>query len=85
MILKNVIQSCNGLQLSALQLTRYLGNHFNYWAGGEFGQVRYPRAMLRIVLNRTLKHAGIRFPKPPESTTDTSSTDTSAAATADVQ
>ncbi|HEY9068552.1 MAG TPA: hypothetical protein VIO33_26435 [Burkholderiaceae bacterium] len=65
-MLKHVIKSCNGLQLTALQLTRYLSNHFNYWAGGEFGQARYPRAMLRLVLNRTLAHAGIRFPKPPE-------------------
>ncbi|HKW84932.1 MAG TPA: DUF707 domain-containing protein [Burkholderiaceae bacterium] len=65
-ILRNLIKSCNGLQLSALQLTRYLSNHFNYWAGGEFGQSRYPRAILRIVLNRALGHAGIRFPKPPE-------------------
>ena len=65
-MLKHLIKSCNGLQLSALQLTRYLSNHFNYWAGGEFGQARYPRAILRVVLNRALAHAGIRFPKPPE-------------------
>jgi len=65
-VLKHLIKSCNGLQLSALQLTRYLSNHFNYWAGGEFGNARYPRAILRIVLNRALAHAGIRFPKPPE-------------------
>lgn len=73
-VLKHIIHSCNGLQLSALQLTRYLGNHFNYWAGGEYGAARYPRAMLRIVLNRTLEHTGIRFPKPPEAdkTTDVS-------------
>ena len=65
-MLKQLIKSCNGLQVSALQLTRYLSNHFNYWAGGELGQARYPRAILRVVLNRTLAHAGIRFPKPPE-------------------
>ena len=65
-VLKALIASCNGLSLSALQLTRYLGNHFNYWSGGEMGSPRYPRALLRVVLNQTLKHSGIRFPKPPE-------------------
>jgi hypothetical protein len=65
-MLKALLKSCNGLKLSALQLTRYLGNHFNYWAGGESGHRRYPRALLRVVLNQTLKHTGIRFPKPPE-------------------
>jgi hypothetical protein len=61
-----VIQSCNGLSLSAFQLTQYLGNHFNYWVEGMGARSNYPRALLRIVLNQTLKHAGLRFPKPPE-------------------
>jgi Protein of unknown function (DUF707) len=65
-VLRALLKSCNGLKLTALQLTRYLGNHFNYWAGGEYGHSRYPRALLRVVLNRELKHAGIHFPKPPE-------------------
>jgi len=65
-VLKALLASCNGLKLSALQLTRYLGNHFTYWAGGEMGASRYPRALLRVVLNRALGYAGIRFPKPPE-------------------
>lgn len=64
-MLRNLMQSCNGKQMSALQLTRYLSNHFQYWAGGEMGHVRYPRAILRIVLNQALKHVGIRFPAPP--------------------
>lgn len=64
-MLKHLIQSCNGLQMNALQLTRYLSNHFNYWSG-EAGPIRYPRAMLRIVLNQALRHCGIRFPNPPE-------------------
>ena len=64
-VLKALLASCNGLAMSALQLTRYLGNHFNYWIGGEMGQSRYPRGLLRVVLNQTLKHAGIRFPHPP--------------------
>jgi len=51
--------------MSALQLTRYLSNHFTYWSG-EAGAIRYPRAMLRIVLNQALRHCGIRFPNPPE-------------------
>ena len=61
-----MLESCNGLKTSALMLTRYLSNHFNYWAGGEMGHSRYPRALLRVVLNQTLKHAGIRFPAPPQ-------------------
>ena len=64
-MLKHLIQSCNGLQMSAVQLTRYLSNHFTYWSGAA-GPVRYPRAMLRIVLNQALRHCGIRFPNPPE-------------------
>jgi len=65
-MLQAMISSCNGMKLSALQLTRYLGNHFNYWAGGEFGHSRYPRSVLRIILNETFKDVGIRFPKPPQ-------------------
>ena len=71
-VLKLLMGSCNGLKASALQVTRYLSNHFHYWAGGEMGSARYPRALLRVVLNRELKHAGIRFPKPelPDTTQD---------------
>lgn len=65
-LLKALLVSCNGLSMSALQLTRYLGNHLHYWMGGEMGAARYPRSLLRVVLNQTLKHAGIRFPQPPE-------------------
>ena len=36
-MLKALLNSCNGLQVSALMLTRYLSNHFHYWAGGEMG------------------------------------------------
>ncbi len=64
-MLKAVIGSCNGLPISALQLTRYLANHVNYWSGAV-GGMRYPRALLRIALNQRLAHTGIRFPKPLE-------------------
>lgn len=77
-MLKALLASCNGLKISALQLTRYLGNHFNYWAGGEFGHSRYPRALLRVVLNQALKHTGIHFPKPPETTTESLATQATA-------
>ena len=63
-MLRALMNSCGGLKASALMVTRYLSNHFQYWAGGEMGHSRYPRALLRVVLNRELKHAGIRFPKP---------------------
>lgn len=63
-LLRTLIASTNGLKVSALHLTRYLGNHFQYWAGGEMGHTRYPRELLRVVLNQALKHTGIRFPRP---------------------
>lgn len=66
-MLKALMKSCNGMQTSALSLTRYLSNHFCYWAGGEMGHCRYPRALLRVVLNRELAGSGIRFPSPPGS------------------
>lgn len=66
-MLRQLMESCNGKKISALQLTRYLSNHFQYWSGGATGPARYPRAILRIVLNQALKHVGIRFPAPPES------------------
>jgi len=73
-VLKALLTSCNGLKGSALMLTRYLGNHFNYWAGSH-GNNRYPRALLRVVLNQALKHADIRFPRPatPDAETETDS------------
>ncbi len=62
-----LMQSLQGVQISPLQLTRYLSNHFHYWAGSEFfGRTRYPRALLRVVLNRELAGTGIRFPSPTE-------------------
>jgi Protein of unknown function (DUF707) len=79
-MLRHVLTSCNGLKLSALALTRYLGNHFTYWSGGDSGHPRYPRALLRVVLNRQLKHAGIRFPKPPEADTGEAAASDAAAA-----
>lgn len=69
-MLRALLESCNGLKVSALQLTRYLSNHFVYWSGGESGHPRYPRALLRVVLNQALQHVGIRFPKPVEPTAD---------------
>jgi Protein of unknown function (DUF707) len=67
-MLRALLESCNGLKVSALQLTRYLSNHFVYWSGGESGHPRYPRALTRVVLNQALQHVGIRFPKPVEPT-----------------
>lgn len=63
-LLAALVQSCGGLPMSALQQTRYLSNHADFW-GGEGGRVNYPRAMLPVVLNQALQHAGIRFPAPP--------------------
>lgn len=77
-MLRALLTSSNGLKTSALTLTRYLANHFHYWSGGEHG-ARYPRALLRVVLNQTLKHAGIRFPKPAAAKAETEAVATSAA------
>ena len=64
-VLKRLITSANGLKVSALMLTRYLGNHLNYWLGGsEQGRSSYPREMIRMVLNENLGHPGIHFPDP---------------------
>jgi hypothetical protein len=65
-VLKTLLVSCNGLKVSPLMLTRYLSNHFHYWAGGEMGHARYPRGLIRVVLSQALKHVGIRFPAPPD-------------------
>jgi hypothetical protein len=65
-VLQGLISSCNGMKLSALQLTHYLGSHLNYWSGGDSGRSRYPRSVLRVILNESLQHVGIRFPKPPQ-------------------
>lgn len=73
-MLRALLESTNGLKISAFGLTRYLSNHFSYWTG-EGGYARYPRALLRVVLNRTLAHTGIRFPKPPDETTEGQSPD----------
>lgn len=64
--LQTLITSCQTLDVNALMFTRYLSNHFSYWIGGEHGP-RYPRDMVRIVLNQALKHAGIRFATPATS------------------
>jgi hypothetical protein len=61
-VLGHVMKSLEHINTNPLYLTRYLGNHFNYWAGGEMGSPRYPRAMLRVALNRALAGTGITFP-----------------------
>lgn len=63
-VLGLLIESMQPLPVSPLLLTRYLANHFTYWAGSEGNQPRYPRGLLRVVLNRELKDTGIRFPDP---------------------
>ena len=65
-MLRHIIASTNGLKFSALHFTRYLGNHLNYWMGGEMGAAPYPRALLRVVLNQALKASGIRFSGPAD-------------------
>jgi hypothetical protein len=47
-----------------LYFARYLANHLSYWQGGELGKPRYPRDVVRTVLNQTLAPLGIAFPRP---------------------
>jgi len=56
-----VMQSLADLQASPAAQAQYIAHHHRYWSHPE----TYPRGMLRVVLNRALKHAGIRFPQPP--------------------
>ncbi|MEO6031068.1 MAG: DUF707 domain-containing protein [Burkholderiaceae bacterium] len=68
-MLKQLIASTNGLKASALTLTRYLGNHLNYWMGwGEqAGRSSCSRDLMRVVLNHSLAHTGIAFPDAGQS------------------
>lgn len=59
-LLGAVMRSMQGLQASPVLQARYLSNHHQYWSRSE----HYPRGLVRVVLNRALKHAGIRFPAP---------------------
>ncbi|HWH84872.1 MAG TPA: DUF707 domain-containing protein [Burkholderiaceae bacterium] len=83
-MLKKLIASTNGTKVSALHLTRYLGNHLNYWMGGieQSGRSNCSRDLLRVVLNHTLAHAGIAFPTAGESSTAAQETARSIAAQA---
>ena len=79
-MLRHLIASCNGRKISALQLTRYLSNHFDFGSGGSSGSARYPRALVRIALNHALGHVRIRFPAPPEPGQDEAGAPSSATA-----
>lgn len=60
-LLEALSTSIRPLNASALLSTLYLSNHLDYWRGAHQGGPRYPRDMLRIVLNRNFKHLGLRF------------------------
>lgn len=65
-ILKSLIASTNGLKVTALVLTRYLGNHLNYWMGNieSAGRSNCSKDLLREALNQALAHSGIVFSTP---------------------
>jgi hypothetical protein len=65
-MLAALLKSGNALRLTALQQTRYLSDHLHYWANGDPAQNRYPRTILRTILNRALKHRGISFSNPKQ-------------------
>lgn len=59
--LYTILKSCSGMPISALQLTRYLRHHFNYWAHADSGYPSYPRGMVALILNQAHKSVGLNF------------------------
>lgn len=64
-----LIESMSAIKIGSIQLTRYLSVHLNYVRGGDV-HARYPRELLRMVLDRAHGGAGITFPKPPPKTAE---------------
>jgi uncharacterized protein DUF707 len=64
-LLHELVASMIGGPVTALQLSRYLSNHLSYATGGEHGRMRYPRDVVRSILNNVLRHTGIRFNAAP--------------------
>jgi hypothetical protein len=65
-VLATLMASCADLPLTALQAVRYLSNHVTYWSGQQQGQLRYPRTMLALAMERLFKAQGIRFVRPKD-------------------
>ena len=63
-MLHEIIVSLIGGPVTAFQLTRYLSNHMAYCTGGEHGRIRYPRDIVKSILNNVLRHSGIQFNGP---------------------
>ncbi|HEX4511585.1 MAG TPA: DUF707 domain-containing protein [Burkholderiaceae bacterium] len=63
-MLEALLGSLAQMKVTATQATRYLANHLTYAQAGDNGNARYPRGLLRVILNRALKAAGLEFPHP---------------------
>jgi hypothetical protein len=63
-MLEALMGSLAGMKVTATQATRYLANHLAYAQGGDTGSARYPRGLLRVVMNQALKSTGLQFPHP---------------------
>ncbi len=61
-VLTQLMGSISRMQgVTATQMTRYLSNHLEFTRGGD---ARYPRGLLRVVMNHALKGTGLQFPHP---------------------
>ncbi|HSI47686.1 MAG TPA: hypothetical protein VLA61_05430 [Ideonella sp.] len=63
-MLQALLSSCSQVPVTALQVTRYLGQHYQYWGGGQQNRLRYPRSLISTLLERAVKPTGMRFKKP---------------------
>jgi hypothetical protein len=63
-MLTELMSSVSGMQVSCTQMTRYLANHLDFAQSGEQGGARYPRGLLRVVMNKALQGSGVQFPHP---------------------
>ncbi len=63
-MLQALLASCSQLPFTAMQVTRYLAQHYQYWGGGKQSRLRYPRALLGSLLERAVRPTGMRFNKP---------------------
>jgi hypothetical protein len=60
-MLTELISSTTGMRMTTTQLVRYLANHLDYAHLDEQHRVRYPRELLRVVMDDALRGTGLQF------------------------
>lgn len=63
-LLSVLMTSTAGMKVSATQATAYLANHLSFAKSTIGADARYPRSVVRIVMNQALQSSGIQFPSP---------------------